>query len=587
MAKLALLERLRRINAESDSAAPVAPVLAAYPEYVDNPVGFIREVLGENLPEDLARVAQSVLDVDTTVVRSCNGPGKTWLAARLIVWFLLTHDSPLVFAAAAPPLRNLVGNLWGQVGDLARKHPRVFAKAGITRKQLRLHITDLVYAQGVTIPQAADPAQVEASFSGKHAPNLFFVLDEGDGIPRAVYNGIESCKSGGQRVRLLVLFNPREESGPLYEMEAEERAQVVELSAFRHPNVVTGKQLYPGAVDRETTVRRIIEWSRPLAPGEQTDGECFEVPSFLEGCVAKSASGKEYPPLAGGWRKIEDIRFCHMVLGQYSARGSDRNIFNKAYLAGLEKELLRRDDDGRLVHSPVQVIHPGVGRLRGTLEIYRQPKPGEICVLGADVAKGLIKDGAKEFDRDYSTMDIFNLELEQLGSYWGREGCEPSDFGRDMAAVAGHFNEALVVCEKNGPGVAALEELVDRQKYRNVYYRQPPTRSRAGAGNSEDQRWGFWTDEETKVLVDTAFADAINEAAREIGGLTLRNVRLIREAKNYGFLEGGKRGAIAGHDDQVRSAGLAVYVIKTDPPASRRNLKPRESTAVGGSAKAW
>ena len=114
--------------------------------------------------------------------------------------------------------------------------------------------------------------------------------------------------------------------GEVHRMERDGRANIVHLSAFNHPNVITGKDNIPGAVNRKTTIRRVNEWCRPLAPGEQIDGECFELPSFLEGLTAKSQSGQAYPPLKAGWYKIMESAFSYMVLGRYPAQGNTQLI---------------------------------------------------------------------------------------------------------------------------------------------------------------------------------------------------------------------------------------------------------------------
>ena len=136
--------------------------------------------------------------------------------------------------------------------------------------------------------------------------------------------------SGGN-ARLLVMFNPRGASGPVYRMERDKTAHVVEMSAFRHPNVVTGEDVIPGAVSREMTVRRINEWSRPLVVGELPDTECFEVPDFLVGTVAKSQAGEEYPPLPAGWRKITNPALSYMVLGNYPPQ-SELQLISRSWV---------------------------------------------------------------------------------------------------------------------------------------------------------------------------------------------------------------------------------------------------------------
>jgi len=115
-------------------------------------------------------------------------------------------------------------------------------------------------------------------------------------------------------------------------MERDRRANVVQLSAFNHPNVRVGRDVIPGAVTRETTVRRINEWCRPLAEEEPKDGDCFELPSFLVGAVARSQSGLEYPFLRAGWYKVMEPAFAYMVLGRYPSQGSTQ-LISKDWIA--------------------------------------------------------------------------------------------------------------------------------------------------------------------------------------------------------------------------------------------------------------
>jgi hypothetical protein len=73
-------------------------------------------------------------------------------------------------------------------------------------------------------------------------------------------------------------------------------------------------------------VRRINQWCRPLSGGEDPEGDCFLLPEFLTGAVARSQSGAEYPPLQGGWYKIMQAPFSYMVLGEYPSLGSTQLI---------------------------------------------------------------------------------------------------------------------------------------------------------------------------------------------------------------------------------------------------------------------
>lgn len=292
-------------------------------QYQSNPVGFAEEVLGETLTDDVKLMMRSVRDNQITVAKSGNATGKTHAAARVAVWWYKAFGDCQVYTAAAPPEQNLKKLLWGEIGSVIEGHTELFE----TDEKKSLHVSKSAnsFLTGVSIPASGTAAQREAKFSGKHSPNLLFILDEGDAISDEVYKGIESCMSGGH-ARLLVMFNPRAEQGEAYRMIRDRRANVVSLSAFNHPNVLTGEDKIPGAVDRQTTVRRINQWTRPLTASETPDTNCFELPGFLVGKMAVDQAGRKYEPLKAGWYKIVEPAFSYMVLGQYPAQGSNQLI---------------------------------------------------------------------------------------------------------------------------------------------------------------------------------------------------------------------------------------------------------------------
>ena len=284
---------------------------------------FGQDVLGETFTDEVKTLMRSVRDYTITLARSANATGKTHGAARVAVWFNRCFPESQVYVAAAPPEANLKKLLWGEISSIAEKHPMLFQADTI--RTLFIGRSARSFIAGVSIPASGTPAQREAKFSGKHAPHLLFIIDEGDAVPDEVYRGIESCMSGGF-ARLLVMFNPRNESGEVYRMERDGRANVVSLSAFEHPNVKTGTDVIPGAVSRETTIRRINQWCRPLATGEPPTSECFGLPDFLMGQTAKSQRGTDYPPLKPGWYRIMEPAFSYMVLGEYPAQGNQQLI---------------------------------------------------------------------------------------------------------------------------------------------------------------------------------------------------------------------------------------------------------------------
>jgi hypothetical protein len=266
---------------------------------------------------------EAVRDFPITVAMSANAIGKTHAAGRLAAWFYSVFPESQVYTASAPPESNLKRLLWGEIGHVIERNPDLFKNH--EQKILEVARSAKSFLVGVSIPTSGTESQREGKFSGKHAPHLFFVVDEGDAVPDEIYKAIESCMTGGH-CRLLVMLNPRHPSGKIYQMVRDGRAKVIRLSAFSHPNVTSGQDIIPGAVTRETTVRRINEWCRPLAANEKPDSDCFELPAFLVGATAKDQAGGDYPPLKAGFYKITDPAFAYMVLGQYPGQGANQLI---------------------------------------------------------------------------------------------------------------------------------------------------------------------------------------------------------------------------------------------------------------------
>jgi len=296
-------------------------------QYQSDPVGFFREELGiANIPPDLVIIAESVRDNKVTVCQSATGVGKTYIAAAVSAWWYKCFPQSQVIATAAPPEENLKSKLFSEINDMVLANRKLFK----TDKILTLKITDDVsykegeesegsnkhFILGKTVPTSGSEEERESKFSGSHAPFLLFVNDECDAIPNEVFRGEDGCLSGDGS-RQLNLYNPKRRSGWIYDQVKNQRANVIILSAFAHPNVMTGENVIPGAVSRDKTVERIYDWTIPLKEDEEPDSSCFEVPEFLVGCIAISPSGKEYPPLEGGWRRIINSAFSYKVLGLY------------------------------------------------------------------------------------------------------------------------------------------------------------------------------------------------------------------------------------------------------------------------------
>lgn len=323
---------LKRIARELSAGLPSDAKAAwknenKYLSFANDPVGFGKICLKEEYPPKIQELMLSVLENPITIAQSCNGYGKSHSAASIALWFYKCFEEAQVFTVAAAPESNLKTILWSQIGHKVRNSQETFKDDLLTtlrfapRSQLAAGGEPSTFIVGVPIPQSGGPEAREARFAGKHSKHLLAILDEADAIDRAVFTAIESWFSGGF-VRLLCLFNPRKKGGACYEMVRDGRANIIQLPAFSHPNVITGKDLFPGAVSRQKTAKRICEWTIPIGPKEDPDSTCVKVPDFLVDYVAHDDSKREYAPLQAGYRRIIDPRFYYMTMASFPSEGS-------------------------------------------------------------------------------------------------------------------------------------------------------------------------------------------------------------------------------------------------------------------------
>lgn len=310
------------------AAEEIRPTQTLTPEYVDHPIKFAEEILGATLTDDQKIILRSVRDNRITLVPSANANGKTYAAGGAAIWWGSCFAPSKVILTAAPPEDNLRRLLWGELTKFLEHRPELLPSSyRALPASMMLRYSAQHWIEGRTIPVSAKVADREARFSGVHSPHLLFVVDEGDAVPPEIYRAIESCMSG-EHDRLLILFNPRSPSGAVYQMIREGIGNVITLTAFSHPNVITGETIIPGAVSRKRVVERIVRWSRPMIDDEEVDEvSTFVVPNFLDGAAASLRTGGKSPPLIGGQvRKITQAELAYMVLGRYPTSLSDQLI---------------------------------------------------------------------------------------------------------------------------------------------------------------------------------------------------------------------------------------------------------------------
>jgi hypothetical protein len=399
-----------------------------FAKYFDKPVEFIEEILQQQVTPDQKKICQSVLVNVITLAESANAVGKTNIAAALAIWFFCCRDAPQVYTAAAPPEDNLKRLLWGEIGKIIERNPAIFSNCNVSTVAMEIKRSAAEFIVGVTIPQAGKPEERKARFSGKHAPSIFFEIDEGDAVPPDIFEAIETCMSGGF-ARLLITYNPRSKSGYIPTLAKSGTVNVENLSAFTHPNVIAGLDVIPGAVTREATLRRIAEMTRPYMPREPLT-DTFMVPSFLVGQTPYDRNGKELEALAPGLRKIESYAFSYMVLGRASSTSEDQLI-----------------DRGH--------VEQAIDRYKAHVRRFGSvPIDGTRPRIGLDVA---------EFGKDSNILTTRYGALVTPQDMW--KGMDVIDNGRIAGQYYEAYNASEIYIDANGLGTGTWAAM---NKMRNI-----------------------------------------------------------------------------------------------------------------------
>jgi hypothetical protein len=287
----------------------------------------------------LRQIARTIFREKRVFVQSACGTGKTVQAAQIAAIYAklfpaeqTSGDYGAVWVGTAPPKDNL-DKIFGYVASLATspEHRWLFDGDVHRSNYLKSARNPNSGLQGQPFPQSGEDAKKIAAWKGKHAPHQI-IIDEADGIEPVFWTAIEMCLTGEDE-HLLCLFNPNTPLGQVYDWVRTGWGHVVHISAFDHPNVITGENRIPGAVSREKVVYEILDKSRPHVDEEAEEGamdlRLFEVPRYLVGCHAEIRGRRRV--LGAGLRLVTDGRLDTEILGRYPAQSRQR-LFQDAHI---------------------------------------------------------------------------------------------------------------------------------------------------------------------------------------------------------------------------------------------------------------
>ncbi len=181
--------------------------------YHDDPVAFVREVLGAEPDEWQCQVMMDVArGVRRISIRSGHGVGKSAVLAWICIWWMLTRypqktlctapTSDQLFDALAAETKSWIGKLPPPVRDCFG----VFAESIV----LKAAPEDSFISYSTSRPEKPE------ALAGRHSANMLLIGDEASGIPEEVYEAAVGSMSGESATTILA-GNPVRGSGYFYE----------------------------------------------------------------------------------------------------------------------------------------------------------------------------------------------------------------------------------------------------------------------------------------------------------------------------------------------------------------------------------
>lgn len=314
-------------------------------------------------------------------VEAGTGTQKSYTAACAILWFLACWANAQVFTFA-PGEKQLRLYIWKHIGELFPKFQRAFPTAVLTDLTLRVRGgTDESWAaHGFAVAMRAGES-VSVNAQGMHAPDMLLVYEETPGIHPAVMEAGENTCTSKHNIRLSI-GNPDHQFDTLHQFCVAPNTRHIRISALDHPNVVSDREVVPGAISQERIDARLLKYKatgrlfrsrvRGISPAEAADAlikfewvkqaqakwsdEMYRQGKKALGVdVANSLNGDEGAIAWGqGWwlEKVEsfpcpdanDLGFrVHLLMGREKIEPEHVGVDSVGVGAGCVNELRHRD----------------------------------------------------------------------------------------------------------------------------------------------------------------------------------------------------------------------------------------------------
>ena len=219
----------------------------------DDPVAFVREVLRETPYDKQVEILRAIARSRRVSVVGCNGSGKDWAAARVVLWWLHSR-SPAKAIVTGPTARQVDEIMWNEL-----RYAYMRASDRLQERMFRTsryELDEQSFALGFV-------TNSPYNLQGFHSPNMLVVITETHAVDRPDVDAIRRLNPS----RLLMTGNPFVNSGVFYESHHTLRDlyETVQIGAEDTPNIKERRVVVPGMITVEDVADRKEEWGEDSA----------------------------------------------------------------------------------------------------------------------------------------------------------------------------------------------------------------------------------------------------------------------------------------------------------------------------------
>lgn len=222
-----------------------------------DPVWWMEDGCGWKMWEKQREIAVALTKHKRVAVPAAFGVGKTWLSARIALWFLYNNPNSVV-VTTAPTMRQVRDLLWAEVRSAHKKSKR---RLGGDPLKMQLTLDDDWYAIGFS----TDEENID-KFTGYHGKyGQLLIFDQAAGIPRSLWRAAEGLMIG-TNCYWLAISNTTDSGSAMADICIPGRKcefgewHVIKITAHDSPNIKAGHDIIPGIIGHNWLNERRKAW---------------------------------------------------------------------------------------------------------------------------------------------------------------------------------------------------------------------------------------------------------------------------------------------------------------------------------------